>query len=117
VNRALPLLASADLRATLAFYERLGFRSKGAPPEEWDYLIVDGDGIELHFVGRLTGERTPGSCFLYVDDIDAVYARWQAAANGDARFTPLQHTNYGMRAFTMFDPDGNEIRVGWPPRD
>jgi catechol 2,3-dioxygenase-like lactoylglutathione lyase family enzyme len=117
VNRALPLLASADLRATLAFYERLGFRSKGAPPEEWDYLIVDADGIELHFVGPLVDERPAGSAFVYVDDIDAVYARWRQAADGDDRFTPLRQTNYGMRAFTMFDPDGNEIRVGWPPRD
>jgi catechol 2,3-dioxygenase-like lactoylglutathione lyase family enzyme len=116
VNRALPLLSSADLQATLAFYERLGFRSKGAPPEEWDYLIVDADGIELHFVGPVVDERSPGSCFVYVDDIDAVYARWHQAAGDDARFVPLRHTNYGMRAFTMFDPDGNEVRVGTPAR-
>ena len=30
--------------------------------------------------------------------------------------TPLTHTNFGMRMFTLHDPDGNEIRVGWPPR-
>ena len=117
MNRALPLLPSPDLHATYAFYERLGFRSRGAPHEEWDYLIVEADGIELHFVGPLGGDRGAGACFVYADDIDAVYARWKAAADGAGRFTPLQHTNYGMRAFTMFDPDGNEIRVGWPPRD
>jgi catechol 2,3-dioxygenase-like lactoylglutathione lyase family enzyme len=116
MNRALPLLASRDLRATLAFYEGLGFTSKGAPPEEWDYLIVERDGCELHFCGPLLGERTPGSAFVYAEDIDAVYERWNGAADGGGRCTPLQHTNYGMRAFTLFDPDGNEIRVGWPPR-
>jgi hypothetical protein len=64
VVRAVPLLASDDLRATAAFYRRLGFTNKGAPPDEWDYLIVE----------------------------------------------------FGMRAFTMFDPYGNEIRVGQPAR-
>jgi catechol 2,3-dioxygenase-like lactoylglutathione lyase family enzyme len=116
VNRALPLLPSPDLQATFEFYRRLGFTSRGAPHEEWDYLIVEDDGIELHFVGPLGGERSPGAAFVYADDIDAVYARWKEAAGDAARFTPLQHTNYGMRAFTMFDADGNEIRVGWPPR-
>jgi hypothetical protein len=116
VNRALPLLASADLQATAGFYRRLGFTNKGAPPEEWDYLIVEYDGGELHFSGQLLGERTPGSCFIYAEDIDGVYEQWKERAGDDARFTPLAHTNYGMRAFTMFDPDGNEVRVGWPPR-
>ena len=37
--------------------------------------------------------------------------------DGSARFTPLIFTNYGMRAFTMFDLYGNEIRVGSPERD
>jgi len=117
VLRALPLLASADLEKTAAFYDCLGFKSKGAPPEEWDYLIIEYDGGELHFAGPLLGERTPGSCFVYAVDIDAVYADWTSRADGSsARFTPLAHTNYGMRAFTMFDPDGNEIRVGSPAR-
>ena len=114
--RALPLLASSDLKATWAFYERLGFTSKGAPHEEWDYLIVEYDGGELHFTGPVLGERTPGSAFVYADDLDAVHAAWTAAAGGEGRFTPVQHTNFGMRMFTMHDPDGNEIRVGWPPR-
>jgi predicted enzyme related to lactoylglutathione lyase len=116
VNRALPLLASRDLEATFAFYSGLGFTSKGAPPEEWDYLIIEHDGCELHFVGPLLGERGPGTCFVYAEDIDALYEQWKESAGGSARFTPLAHTNYGMRAFTMFDPDANEIRVGWPPR-
>jgi catechol 2,3-dioxygenase-like lactoylglutathione lyase family enzyme len=116
VNRALPLLASTDLAATAAFYARLGFTSKGAPHEEWDYLIIEFEGCELHFAGQALGERRPGSCFVYADDIDAVYDRWVVNAGEEARITTLAHTNYGMRAFTMFDPDGNELRVGWPPR-
>jgi hypothetical protein len=114
--RALPLLASSDLQSTAEFYLGLGFRSKGAPPEEWDYLIIEYEGGELHFAGPVLGERTPGSCFIYADDIDGVYADWTLKAGDSARFTPLSFTNYGMRAFTMFDPYGNEIRVGSPSR-
>ena len=113
MNRALPLLASNDTRATLAFYARLGFTSRGAPPEEWDYLIIECDGCELHFAGHTLGERTPGSAFVYAEEIDTLHARWGDAG---ANVTPLTHTNFGMRMFTLHDPDGNEIRVGWPPR-
>ena len=114
--RAVPLLASGDLQATAAFYGRLGFTNKGAPPDEWDYLIIEYGGSEFHFVGPMLGERSPGSCWVYADDVESVYEQWKAAADGAARFTPLAHTNFGMRAFTMFDPDGNEIRVGQPAR-
>ncbi len=50
---------------------------------------------------------------MYAEDIDALHARWRDAG---ANVTPLNHTNFGMRMFTLHDPDGNEIRVGWPPR-
>jgi catechol 2,3-dioxygenase-like lactoylglutathione lyase family enzyme len=114
-SRAVPILVSPDLAATLAFYQRLGFESRGAPHDEWDYLIIGRDDLELHFVGPSAGQRAPGSCFLYVDDADAVYQEWQANAGAPARLGAPIHTNFGMRAFTLFDPDGNELRVGSPP--
>jgi catechol 2,3-dioxygenase-like lactoylglutathione lyase family enzyme len=116
VVTAVPLLGSDDLDATAAFYRRLGFTNKGAPHDEWDYLIIEYGGSEFHFVGPMMGERTPGSCWVYADDVERVYEEWKAGAGDSARFTPLAHTNFGMRAFTMFDPFGNEIRVGQPAR-
>jgi catechol 2,3-dioxygenase-like lactoylglutathione lyase family enzyme len=116
VVQAVPLLASADLDRTLAFYESLGFTNKGAPHEEWDYLIIEYGGSEFHFVGPQLGERQPGSCWVYADDVDSVYEQWTSGGADAARFTALGHTNFGMRAFTMFDPDGNEVRVGQPAR-
>jgi hypothetical protein len=62
------------------------------------------------------GERSPGGCSIYADDIDSIYAQWKSNADAAARFTPLSFTNYGMRAFTMFDLYENEIRVGSPSR-
>jgi catechol 2,3-dioxygenase-like lactoylglutathione lyase family enzyme len=114
-TRAVPLLASPDLDATLAFYQGLGFVSTGAPHEEWDYLIIRSDELELHFVGPTAGRQSPGSCFIYVDDADAVFRDWQAGVVAPARIEAPIHTNFGMRAFTLFDPDGNELRVGSAP--
>jgi hypothetical protein len=114
--RAVPLLASGDLQATAAFYRQLGFTNLGAPPEEWDYLIIEYNGGEFHFIGPSMGARAPGSCFVYVDDAESTYAEWKSAADDSARFNPLIWTNYGMRAFTMFDLYDNEVRVGSPAR-
>jgi predicted lactoylglutathione lyase len=48
-ERSVPILPSRDLAESLAFYESLGFESRGAPPKQYDYLIVGRGGIELHF--------------------------------------------------------------------
>jgi catechol 2,3-dioxygenase-like lactoylglutathione lyase family enzyme len=114
-SRAVPLLASPDLDATLAFFRGLGFESTGAPHEEWDYLILRRDELELHFVGPTAERQGPGSCFIYVDDADGVFRDWQGSVAAPARIEPPIHTNFGMRAFKLFDPHGNELRVGSAP--
>lgn len=109
---AVPILPSRDLDETLAFYERLGFESRGAPHGVWDYLIVGRDDAHLHFyldrdVDPLT---TACSCFVFVDDADALHAEWQAA--DVERLHAPTDTEYGMREFALVDPSGNLIRVG-----
>ena len=57
---AVPILPSRDLRETLAFYERLGFENRGAPPEEWDYrmrefAVVDRSGNLVRVGSPLAG--------------------------------------------------------------
>jgi hypothetical protein len=115
-GRAVPVLTSGDLAATLVFYERLGFENRGAPPEEWDYLILVRDDLEIHVAGPTAGERPPGFCFIYVDDADAVYAEWRGRAASTGRVERPLNTNFGMRMFTLFDPDENEVRVGSAPK-
>ena len=51
-DRAVPILPSRDLNETLSFYGRIGFVNLGAPPEEWDYLILGRGGVVLHFVAE-----------------------------------------------------------------
>jgi catechol 2,3-dioxygenase-like lactoylglutathione lyase family enzyme len=113
-ERAVPVLGSRDLRATLRFYESLGFTNLGTEPEKWGYMIVGRGGIELHFVGPSGGRRPAASCFVWVDDADALYAEWRANAPGEARIEPPVDTAWGMRSFALRDPDDNEIGVGSP---
>ena len=120
-ERAVPILPSRDLRETLGFYERLGFENRGAPPEEWDYLIIGRGGVELHFyaapdVDPLT---TSASCYAFVDDAQALHDEWQAvgiprdAATGSRLVAPVD-TDYGLCEFAVVDPSGNLVRVGSP---
>jgi catechol 2,3-dioxygenase-like lactoylglutathione lyase family enzyme len=119
-ERAVPILPSRDLTATLAFYEELGFENRGAPPDEWDYLIVGRDGIELHFIldAELDPLRTAGSCYVYVEDAQRVFEQWRSIVRADvttgSRVESLTRTAYGMNEFALIDPSGNLIRVGTP---
>lgn len=115
-SRAVPVLASRDISATLAFYQGLGFENRGAPPDEWDYLILVRDSVELHFVGPSAGPRPPGFCFVYVEDVDSIYAQWQGKATSRGRIERPLNTNYGMRVFALVDPHDNEVRVGSAPK-
>ena len=122
-ERAVPILPSRDLRETLAFYERLGFENRGAPPEQWDYLIIGRGDAMLHFyrdddVDPLT---TSAGCYVYVDDADAWHDEWSQigvehdAASGSRLVAPVD-TDYRMREFALVDKSGNLVRVGSPLR-
>ena len=118
---AVPILPSRDLSETLAFYERLGFRTSGDQWQDWGYLIVARGGIELHFwhspdVDPLT---TDASCYVRVPDADQLHAEWhQIGINSDpatgSRLVPPKDTDYGIREFALVDPSGNLLRVGSP---
>src|SRR5436190_1323293 len=77
-DHAVPILPSRDLHETLEFFVRLGFENRGAPPEEWNYLIIGRGTIEIHFIADPTVDpfTTGGSCYLYVADADAASDRW-----------------------------------------
>lgn len=116
---AVPILPSRDLHATLAFYERLGFELRGAPIEQYRYLIVARGTIELHFwddPGRdpLT---TDYSCFVRVEDARTLHDAWEAIGIPTDRLTgsrlvPPQETDYGILEFALVDPSGNLLRIG-----
>lgn len=118
---AVPVLPSKDLQESLDFYARLGFESRGAPPETYGYVVVGRGTLELHFwhapdVDPLT---TDASCYLHVRDADALHREWNELgvptdkATG-SRLMPPANTDYGLREFALVDPSGNLVRVGSP---
>jgi catechol 2,3-dioxygenase-like lactoylglutathione lyase family enzyme len=117
---AVPILPSRDLRETLEFYERLGFENRGAPPQEWNYLIVGRGEIWLHFIAmpEIDPLTTIASCFLFVEDADSLYEEWATLVEPDpatgSRIVPPETTDYGMREFAVVDRSGNLVRVGSP---
>jgi catechol 2,3-dioxygenase-like lactoylglutathione lyase family enzyme len=120
-EHAVPILPSRDLHETLEFFVRLGFENRGAPPEEWNYLIIGRGTIDLHFIADPTVDpfTTGGSCYLYVADADALHDDWQRVGvetddtTGSRLDLPMD-TDYGMREFALVDPSGNLLRVGSP---
>ena len=117
-ERAVPILPSRALVETLAFYERLGFENRGAPPEEWNYLIIARGDIWLHFLGmpEIDPLTTIASCYLFVDDADALHEAWRDVIEADpstgSRVEEPMNTDYGLREFAVVDGSGNLIRVG-----
>lgn len=119
-ERSVPILPSRNLAESLIFYERLGFENRGAPPEEWDYLIIGRGGIELHFYldPAVDPLATAASCYAFVEDAQALYEEWARTippdpATGSRLVAPVD-TDYGLREFAVVDRSGNLIRVGSP---
>ena len=119
-ERAVPILPSRDLHESLVFYQRLGFENRGAPPDEWDYLIVGRGDIELHFYAApdIDPLVTVHSCYLFVDDARVLHGEWARVVEPDAttgsRLVAPEDTDYGMREFAVVDRSGNLVRVGSP---
>jgi len=59
--------------------------------------------------GELGGVETR-STYIVLADVDAAYARAQAA--GATVMRPLKDTGYGSREFTVKDPEGHSWSVG-----
>jgi hypothetical protein len=45
-----------------------------------------------------------------------MYDEWEGKATDSGRIERPLNSSFGMRIFSLFDPDGNEVRVGSAPR-
>jgi hypothetical protein len=119
-ERSVPILPSRDLHETLAFYALLGFENRGAPAEQWGYVIVGRGGLELHFYAEPDVDplTTSASCYCFVDDAQALYDAWVDLVVPDAptgsRVVAPEDRDYGLREFAVVDRSGNLVRVGSP---
>ncbi|WP_454083575.1 bleomycin resistance protein [Georgenia sp. Marseille-Q6866] len=118
MEHAVPILPSRDLGETLALYAALGFESLGE--EGWEYLILGRGTVRLHFTHQPDVDplSSAGSCYVYVEDADAVYRVWEPLVQPDpatgSRIVAPRSTEHGMRELAVVDRSGNLLRIGSP---
>jgi catechol 2,3-dioxygenase-like lactoylglutathione lyase family enzyme len=111
-TRVAPIFPVSDLDAALAYYRRLGFRTRAWRGGGYGFLTFD--GVEIHLgVDPQLDARAPhrATAYLFVDDADALARTW-LAAGADVR--PPEDTEWGQHEGVLIDPDGNMIRFGSP---
>lgn len=119
--RTVPILPMSDPAATKALYERLGFTVADVTPAgQAPYLIAERDGGELHFFHcpEVDPLRSAFSCYLEVQDVDAVYAEWAPhvpTGPGHQALTAPQDKPWGLREMSFVDPDGTLLRLASRP--
>ena len=111
-----PTLHVSDMRRALAFFERdLGFRCTFKLDDELHpqipYAVVERDQVTIHLQ---LSEKAAGAsaCYVTVEGADALYAELVSAGVRVTR--AIESSTYGMRDFTIADPDGNSLGFGQP---
>jgi catechol 2,3-dioxygenase-like lactoylglutathione lyase family enzyme len=69
---------------------------------------VGQDGVELF--PTVAPDRGPVTCCVFVDDVEAVYERCRE--RGADVCAELELKPWGVREFSVRDPDGNVFRIG-----
>ena len=117
LEQVCPIMPSRDFAVTTAFYESLGFE---AFPYKDEYLIVNREKIELHFYPAPQHDPASSLHGAYVrpKDVDAISAEWAAKqmpgkdSGVFPRFDAAEDKPWRMREATLWDPDGNLLRIG-----
>lgn len=108
------ILPVRDPVAASAHYRALGFAVEAFQGDA-PYAFASWGPVDLHLAGSagLDPATNSSMAYLYVDDADALYARWRAAGVAGRLVVPLD-SDYGLREGVHVDPDGNLLRFGSP---
>ncbi len=113
-DRATPNLPSRDLVATSRFYAKLGFRETF---RDDGWLIVERGPLQIEFFPS-TGHnprKYHSSCCIRVSDLDLLHAAFREAGLSTShcdvpRISAPVDQPWGLREFSVIDPDGNLLR-------
>ena len=98
-----------DASRAKAFYQQLGFE---VSEDRGTFVVLTWEGHEL-FLDQRSGLPTPSSVpqanmRVMVADVDTFWVRAQAM--GAHVLAPIADRDYGLRDFTILDPDGFGLR-------
>jgi catechol 2,3-dioxygenase-like lactoylglutathione lyase family enzyme len=107
------MLQVRDLRESIAFYtDILGFKVDGTFPEDmptWAGLNSGNARVMLSTFDGVTEPHLTGVIYMYPDDLTAAWERLKGAA---PVVEPPTTREYGMREFSIRDPNGYLITFG-----
>ena len=115
IRQIAPQFFATDIRVTLAYYsDKLGFACVSTWQDPPVYAIVVRDTHRIHF--RCAEAPTPNpdkyedellDAYVFVDDIDALYAEY--ASRGVEFTRALANTAWNSREFVVKDCDGRLV--------
>lgn len=104
-----PVLLVPDVPAAAAFYRSvLGFKSDPGSDSP-EYTVVWRDNAAVH-LARGTHAPDGVRIFFWVRDVDALYR--QVIERGAVIETPVETRSYGVRDFSIRDPNGVMVIIG-----
>jgi len=108
-------LATHDMPRAVRFYRSLGFDTLYGGEAASFTSFRAGTGY-LNLISQPDEQRWSwwGRVIFYVDDVDALYERAQAA--GCQPTTTPRDAEWGERYFHLADPDGHELSFARPLR-
>lgn len=74
--------------------------------------VMDRDEARILLVPRRPPFIGPAACYIYVEDANALHGAL-VARNVNVQGAPTDHP-WGLRDFSLLDPDGNRITFGQP---
>jgi catechol 2,3-dioxygenase-like lactoylglutathione lyase family enzyme len=106
IGQPVPELPVADLERARNYYcASLGFEKRWALPE---IAAVAREGLAIFF--RLSFlPITPQNHWIYAADLDTTFKEMQAA--GAVIVDPISEKPWGLRQFTVRDPDGHQFYI------
>ncbi len=115
-TRVTAIVPTSDFAASQAFYARLGFRDVSAHPYPDYRILADGKGGHLHLTrapaGWVEPERNPFGIYIYSPHVEALAEAVRELII--EREKAPTHKPWGIYEFSVSDPDGTLVRIGWP---
>ncbi len=106
IGRPVPELPVADVEEAQRYYrDVLGFEIGWLQPGKGIGSVSRGEAAI--FFRRRQGPFEPAVHWIFAEDIDATYAELQSS--GAKIVEPLEKKPWGLRQFTVEDPDGNRF--------
>jgi uncharacterized glyoxalase superfamily protein PhnB len=115
-NKVVPMIHVPDVRTTVAWYLTIGFRLERTHEEcgmmSWASLTFGDTEIMLNAGGKTSlAERRELDLYVHVDNVEALYAGMK---DMEQVVVALYDAEYGMREFTIRDPNRFWITFGQP---